>query len=65
MGNLARMPFLIAIAAALKVKNLMKIMSASAPAAGTPGIPHSMGHSRTKAKTINDGHWHMKLHRSR
>lgn len=35
------------------------------PRGGTPGIPHSRPHPRARAHAPNDGHWHMRFHRSR
>lgn len=53
-----------AVAMALaKTKNMIGLKPPIAT--GTPSYPSPIRHSRTRAHAPNDGHWHMKFHRSR
>lgn len=64
--NHRNMFLLIAIAFASVASNVGRLLGIEGGRTNTPNMPHHNRHGhRTRARVPNDGHWHMKFHRSR
>ena len=58
------MPLLLLAVMAATQKALHMVDLAESRYSSTPSMPHIGHHGRVRLHAPNDGHWHMKFHRS-